>query len=268
MDPALYIAYVIGLVAALVLILWFASRSEPEPTMQAIPENSFPFPVFIINLERKPERYAYVSEQLDNIGITGYERFIGTDGFRTEPAEMQKLGLTEEFSKKKGLAGCASSHIRMWRHIVENNLGWTLILEDDAHFHPEFMKLFSEYWKNVPAKAKIVFPGFCAPDFVEHTPQSVVCSSPMCLQGYMVNAETAKYLLDNLLPMNEPVDIEIVEYFRHRRDTFIFNGNVRIQGIRPNDYKDANGKKCTFNGIIYQNQRDQGSTIHQEQTVY
>jgi len=233
-------------------------------------DTTFPFDVYIINLDRKPERFDYVSKQLDAMKITNYQRWIATDGFNADPGEMINIGVTPKLTERGGLAGCASSHIRMWKHIADNKLGWTLILEDDAHFHPNFIELFKEYWKNVPTDAKIVFPGFCGDEtrISKHGPVSD--EAVMCLHAYMLSHDGAQYLLDNLLPMTEPVDIELKDHFAklHHKGSYIFNGSVLINGVVPNDYKNKNGKRCMFNGIVYQNQGEQGSTIHKQETVY
>lgn len=266
----LYIGLIVILIVIIILLTVAFRPPAPEaPPMEDIPEGTFPFPIFIINLDRKPERYEYISKQLNDMGLTGYTRISATDGFKVDHKEMIDLGISPKLIQNgKGLAGCASSHVRTWKHIAENKLGWSLILEDDAHFHPQFMELFSKYWKHVPNNAKIIFPGYCAPDHVEKSPKLVIDNGVMCLQGYMLSWEGAQYLLDKLLPMELPVDIEIVEHFRRRSGSYIFNGNVTVDGIRPNNYKESNGRRCMFNGIIYQNHEEQGSTIHKEETVF
>lgn len=243
-------------------------KENLEGFMDEIPDNSFPFPVYVINLDRKVERYLYVREQLEKMGITKFIRVSGIDGFLVNPDKLVNIGVTHGLTERRGLAGCAASHIKIWKHIAENKMGWTLILEDDAHFHPDFMRLFSKYWKHVPKNAKIVFPGFCSAPETEYTNKIVIEKAVMCLQGYMISWRGAKYLLDNLLPIGLPVDIVIDNHFKEVGGSFIFNGNINIDGIRPNDYKEVNGRKCMFNGIIYQNHEEQGSTIHRMETVY
>lgn len=236
--------------------------------LDQIDENSFELPIYIMNLDIKPERYEYVENQIKCMGLSNYKRWAATDGFTTDPKAMELGGLTEKLANRKGLAGCATSHINLWKHILENNMDWVLILEDDAHFHPDFLKMFSHYWNKIPADAEIIFPGYCGPSFLENTVKNVVSAPVMCLHGYIISAKGAKKLLDKLLPMDLPVDIEIVEYYKRHRGSYIFNGNSYINGIRPNDFKNNNGDKCKFNGIIYQNQEEQGSTIHKMDTVY
>jgi glycosyl transferase, family 25 len=265
---------IVSIILALIIIsmmLLFVNQSDSsmDPTMDPIPEKSFYFPVFIINLDRKPGRYVYITEQLDALGITNYQKISGTDGFKVSDETMLSLGIHQELiDRGRGLAGCASSHIRAWKHIVNNNLDWTLILEDDAHFHPQFMSLFHNYWKNVPQDAKIIFPGFCGPEEIEKNNNLIIKRQVMCLHGYMLNSEGAKYLLDNLLPMKLPVDIVIDNHFAKHSGSYIFNGSISVDGIIPNNYKEQNGRRCMFNGIIYQNHEEQGSTIHGIDTVF
>src|SRR5690606_36161651 len=98
-----------------------------------IPQNTFPFSVYIINLDRKPERFLYVSSQLDNLGIKNYKRWSAVDGFNTSKDKLMQYGITETLTNRQGLAGCASSHLSLLRYIRDNKMDWTLILEDDAH---------------------------------------------------------------------------------------------------------------------------------------
>lgn len=229
----------------------------------------FPFGIYIINLDRKPERYEYVTNQLKNMGISNYQKWTAVDGFKTTDDILRNEGITQRLiDQGRGLAGCAASHVKLWKHIANNKLGWTLILEDDTNFHPKFIELFNEYWKEVPKDAKIIFPGYCGPEEIEESPEKIIEHAVMCLHGYMISWEGAQYLLDKLLPIDLPVDIPIDNHFKENSGSYIFNGNAIVSGIRPNDYKEQNGKRCMFNGIIYQNQQEAGSTIHKEETVF
>lgn len=266
-DNLVYIILAIIVIIIIIVLIWLSRNNVNQELMDSIEENTFPFKTYIINLDRKPERYKYITNQLNNLGLNNYERWSATDGFNVSDSIILRSGVGKELlDRGRGLAGCAASHMRLWKHIADNNLGWTLILEDDAHFHPQFVELFHRYWKLVPKNAKIIFPGWCAE--CNNNKDAIVDLGVMCLQGYMLCADTAKYLLNNLAQMTLPIDIIITEHFRWRSGSFIFNGNVVINGIRPNDYKDKNKRKCMFDGIIYQNQQEQGSTIHTIDTIY
>ena len=223
----IYIAIII-LFIVLIVILTVALNPDDNSPMESIPEDSFTFPVYIINLDRKPERYEYVKNQLDSMGITGYHRWKATDGFNTGSNELVKNGVTTKLAERRGLAGCASSHIRLWRHIAENKMGWTLILEDDAHFHPQFVSLFHKYWRHIPKTAKIVFPGYCGSSDLEKPNDITSEAGVMCLHGYMLSWQGAQYLLDNLIPIDIPIDIVVDDHFKRFKGSYIFNGNATM----------------------------------------
>ena len=250
------------LVVVLLLILWIFY--QPTNNMTQIPvvdENTFPFRTFIINLERNPDRYEYVTNQLDNLSMNNYERWPGVDGSQISTIDLIKEGVNSHIAKNsKGMAGCAVSHIRLWKHILSEKLGWTLILEDDAHFHPQFMEIFSHYWNVVPTDAKVVYLGYGGDEIKSQNKDIAVYSANViCMHAYMISWEGAQYLLRNLVPMVGTVDDTLSRYFRNNPGSYIFNGNVSVRGIRPHDYRDE--QKSNHGGIVYQNQNEFKSMI-------
>jgi len=231
------------------------------------PVTTMDFPTYVINLEKTPQRYEYVSKQLKAMRIS-HKRWLATDGRATFNADLLELGIkykTHKQPERRGPAGCSASHIRLWKHLVDIEANWTLVLEDDVHFHPRFLDLFPTYWNQIPADAIIIFPGYCFPNGKSTTP---VCrGSNMCTHSYIINARGAQYLLDNLLPMKWNIDIAIQEHFRLRTGSYYFNENMLVKSstgekILPIAYKHENNDKYMFNGIIYQNRKEFCSTIN------
>lgn len=266
------IATGVTIVLFLVLLMYTLSLTDIEMLdTKKVEEESNEFTlnnmqVYVINLERKPERYNYVVSQLNKLGMKNYKHWRAIDGFKCDPKEITSNGVDESMKERKGIAACAASHISLWKHICENKMDWTLILEDDAHFHPKFKELFPEYWKNVPNDAIIVYPGYLTSE--KFGEDLVVERNVHCLHGYLINHHGAKCLIEKLLPMKEPIDIVILKYFEANKGSYVFNGDVVVNGIRPDDYKEKNHDKCMFNGIIYQNREELGSTIHCKDTLF
>lgn len=264
-----YLVLALFLLILLIVIILVICRNNNIETMEPIFANTFPFQTYIINLERKPERYQSVKEQLDRIGIKNYYKWKATDGFAVKDEEITKYGIMQTLvDNSRAASACSASHVRLWRHIAENKLDWTLILEDDAHFHPDFLSLFYKYWKQVPTNAKIIFLGHCYADRNQKSTENVYSCQAMCNHAYMINHESARYLLDNLLPMHQISDMMIYEYFSNHSGSYIFNGENIVNGIRAHDYKNQNGKICTFEGIVYQNQEQHNITIRDKNDIY
>ncbi|EDM22996.1 glycosyltransferase family 25 protein [Caminibacter mediatlanticus] len=109
---------------------------------------------FVINLERSKDRRAYAKNQLDKFNVE-YEFFKATDG-STLSDEWIENNLDESFKKEyekyknrfitKGALGCADSHRRLWKYILENEINEEifLILEDDFFLLKDTMKIINE----------------------------------------------------------------------------------------------------------------------------
>lgn len=91
---------------------------------------------FCISLERHSERWARIQARFkeENLDVT---RWI---------ASTPDI-LTDKFHHylSPGERACAQSHIRIWRHMLENKIEYVLILEDDACFDKNWRKKLDEF---------------------------------------------------------------------------------------------------------------------------
>jgi GR25 family glycosyltransferase involved in LPS biosynthesis len=115
--------------------------------------------VFVINLDRAPDRLKKIDEELRRLGIR-YHRIQAVDGKALSPEEVA-AATTWGCSKfcTKGAIGCALSHRKVWQTTVEQSLGQVLVLEDDAHFGPNFEARFQKAWSSVPDDWDFVYIG-------------------------------------------------------------------------------------------------------------
>ena len=82
--------------------------------------------VQVINLERRPDRLARMTAQLEKAGLS-FEVQVAVDG-QLETHEPKFLS--------KGAIGCWKSHVNAMRRIAESKAPFGLILEDDAVLSP------------------------------------------------------------------------------------------------------------------------------------
>jgi GR25 family glycosyltransferase involved in LPS biosynthesis len=80
----------------------------------------------VINLERRPDRLARISAELQRAGLE-FEIQVAVDG-QLETRDPKFLS--------KGAIGCWKSHVNSMRRIVEAKVPFGLILEDDATLSP------------------------------------------------------------------------------------------------------------------------------------
>jgi glycosyl transferase, family 25 len=98
-------------------------------------------PVFVLNLDRSPDRLAAVRGEARRIGMT-FERFPAVDG-RDVPSHFRDQFLDKDgnsLSKlNDGQIGCYASHLSLHRRIVRDGLPYAMIVEDDSRFQDDLM---------------------------------------------------------------------------------------------------------------------------------
>lgn len=107
----------------------------PEPIKFGFDE------IFLINLERRPERLIKMSNILALLGVD-FRRFDAVDGQKiSRSEELLKIkflpGYEDPYHRrpmKQGEIGCFLSHYKIWKEIVKRKLERVIILEDDLRF--------------------------------------------------------------------------------------------------------------------------------------
>jgi GR25 family glycosyltransferase involved in LPS biosynthesis len=88
--------------------------------------------IYLINLDRHPERLAHMRNQLDGVA---FERVSAVDG-STRPPTTKGLTRFE--------LACLESHRTAWRKFLASGESLACFLEDDVHVQPGFAALLSE----------------------------------------------------------------------------------------------------------------------------
>lgn len=96
-------------------------------------------PVFVINLDRSLDRLAFIKEQATAIGLE-FERIAAVDG-AVVPNWLRSQFLDEDGKPLSSLIaseiGCYASHLLAHQRVVNDDLPWALILEDDVMLEPD-----------------------------------------------------------------------------------------------------------------------------------
>lgn len=95
---------------------------------------------YCINLERSPDRRESAFQEFEREGLD-VEFFRATDG---------KVEAPNGIYISKSEWGCADSHIRIWRDMVENGYETALIFEDDVKLKPGFIEKLNEIMIELP----------------------------------------------------------------------------------------------------------------------
>ncbi len=160
---------------------------------------------FVVNLERRPDRREKMIEALNAVKIPfEVELFTAVDGQQLKPTmELYKLFASNDFGNRKGVIGCALTHLKLWRQLLEDkSTNVYLVMEDDVTFRPDiavYLKDLAALDFDVIMLGYHMFEGdkckFKNEDKVTVRPLNV----PLYVGGtfcYMINKKGAQSLVD------------------------------------------------------------------------
>ena len=89
----------------------------------------------VINLERRPDRKEEVISLFNKHNVTNYEFVEAVDGKTLElTKDIFNLFQHNDFGNRKGVIGCALSHYNLWNKLLEDDIDYYYIMEDDIGF--------------------------------------------------------------------------------------------------------------------------------------
>jgi len=104
---------------------------------------------FVINLDRRPDRWAEFQVKSKEIPFSRLERYPAVDGTQLiSTAQLQRIFDGNDYNMRQGMVGCAMSHLKLCVEFLETDEPAICVLEDDVDFAPDFAtKLATVYSK-------------------------------------------------------------------------------------------------------------------------
>ncbi len=128
-----------------------------QPARSALPDPE----IEVINLSRRADRWESFGRMARRAAGPGFaercRRVEAVDGLtlRADP-ELERLFRGNDFGSRRGIVGCALSHIARWRSLAADEDGVRLILEDDVELVDGFERRFAAVCERLSAD----HPGF------------------------------------------------------------------------------------------------------------
>lgn len=176
-----------------------------------------------------------MTQQLEKLGIEFefLDAFYGADYYNDEQYFVREPSIKyEKRLMSPGEIGCALSHQAIYRKMLDENIPYALIFEDDAVISPDILKVLPELEKHIKPnqlitlakcdltyrKNKIHLYG----DFFISKPYMIKYGSMAQTPGYIITKEAAK----TILSINFPVYIPADSWGRYRKI-------IDFRGITP-----------------------------------
>lgn len=167
--------------------------------------------VFLVNLDKDVERMQAADAQLRSLNVA-YERISAVYGKDLTQAErdaaVNKFRWWCAIGRPIGLGeiGCALSHYRLYRRMIDENISYACILEDDVILTPEFPKQLKsvEQWLDITKPQAVLLSNHTRE--MSEAWQILPAKKDMYTEGYILTQQAAKALLKANLPMQVPCD--------------------------------------------------------------
>lgn len=199
--------------------------------------------LYVINLDRSPERYDDVRKQLDkynlkhikfsaidgykiklqnlanNLEISGLQigslpKKLLNDKYKLKCSEATTVTLTSLKNLTPGEIGCLCSHLEVWNDVVKNQYSTAVILEDDVILSDNFDEKLRKLIVGAPQDYDILYLGLrfgsFAKQFVLFNDEVFkinVKNANDTTHGYMINDKSAVKLLELARNVNAPIDL-------------------------------------------------------------
>ena len=118
----------------------WANRAQQWINAVIGPCGTCKFKTRIINLKRRHDRKLKMEAQLKQQSFTDYAFMNAVDGNKLIPTEhLYTLFKDNDFNYRKGVIGCALSHMTLWKQLIrESDCELYVVIEDDAEFVDNF----------------------------------------------------------------------------------------------------------------------------------
>jgi glycosyl transferase family 25 len=213
-------------------------------------------PIYVLNLERSPERRAFIVGHLASTGLTATV-VPAVDGRTLDVPELERKGIyrdavaREKFSRSLSPAeiGCALSHVRLYERLVREDIALAIVLEDDAMLQSGFQEQLATLMEELPTDWDVVQLIFKCGDVEPYSPHLVRFpmrhAMPVASGGYLISKAGAAKMVDHVYPLRYPADSMIGR--SPRWGVTVFGARpqlVTINNIFPSDIAVARGMKA------------------------
>ncbi|WP_439273530.1 glycosyltransferase family 25 protein [Pseudochrobactrum sp. HB0163] len=101
--------------------------------------------IFVINLERRPERLAHIGRQLRGLGL-GFTRVDAVDGIRLAAEEREKYKVDPNWPRPSDAEfACFMSHRKCWQQLLQSGEKYAVVMEDDVVISPSAEKFLAGF---------------------------------------------------------------------------------------------------------------------------
>lgn len=222
------------LIATITVVV--TNKSQIKETIQNNSLDVTQMDMYLINLDRRPDRLQVTTKLLNNLGYDNIIRHSAIDGKQLSPEYVKRIvdkdALQPILDNKRqkhhelsiGAVGCYLSHMNVWNEIQNNPNECAVVFEDDTNPTIRIDKI-NTILNELPPDWDILLLGGLYNR--KNGVSSNLCKVNMflCAHAYIINKKGIAKLLNNALPMKKQVDWMMFE-----------DSSVCIYGLKENSW--------------------------------
>jgi GR25 family glycosyltransferase involved in LPS biosynthesis len=174
------------------------------------------------------DRLQVSTDRIKAAGYTNIVRIRGIDARTEDLCESWKVHgspmfdpADKEFVEYSGKQACALGHYNMWKKMMDENIPYATVFEDDVEFHYMWNTLASAYYECTPKDFDILYLGS---QLDADVPGHVSVAPVFCTHAYIITLQGAKKLYDLCLRNKKGTSTIDCMLIDHMKQTFISQG--------------------------------------------
>jgi GR25 family glycosyltransferase involved in LPS biosynthesis len=231
-------------------------------------------PAFIINMDACADRMEITRHRVTNAGYTNIRRVSAIDARTCDLAtEWAKFGspkfhpqkeIETEFLEYPGKQCCLLSWVVTLQKIIDEDIPFATVFEDDAMFHKDWASLAPAFYEHTPKDFDMCYLG-AQIDYPHHTPE-ISRAPAFCTHAIMLTNAGARKLYDFILKSPDGLytidwmmkDMAHKPFTQHAYVFYVWNA-IRFEDparVMPKDWTKRNI------GLVYQDY-DMGTFVRE-----
>jgi glycosyl transferase family 25 len=195
--------------------------------------------IFVVSLSRVVARTNYIKAHLDSLKVD-YELIDAVDYINLTPADFEVLSDQEAVRNNpylsQGVIACSLSHVKIYKHIVANNVDVSLVIEDDAALPKNIKRILDIVAQEIKKDEIIALSYFNHHQAKDSTSLSKYQRKPIgegcelvyptdlhdiaSSMAYVITKEVAKKMIDVVMPVSVQTDYWGVYFDKHAFSSF------------------------------------------------
>jgi len=173
--------------------------------------------IFLLNLERALQRREIMLQRLAVLGLEA-ELLSAVDGRMLDAADLPP---GTEPGLSPGEIGCYLSHVNFWKTIIQREMPYAIIIEDDVIISPGLMPVVEEIialrmpFDAVRLSALFPIRGIPVASLSGNAQLVLTTKPPGGCQCYLLSLSGARKMLSKLAVPKQPIDVAYDRYWMY-----------------------------------------------------